>query len=622
MVAKDKKKKKKKKGKEAEVQFSWRTFFKIWRTFGRHLLPYWTWLTLAMIGLVLSILVDLAQPWPLKLIIDYIATPDRVLPSHLSWLQVFGESEARMLLTCALMIIGITIGQAVFGFIDKYLMAVVGEKLTVDVRERVFVHLQALSLGFHETSRSGDLVFRMTSDISKLKKLFVNAIQDFGAHSLKFTGLIATMLWMDWQLCLLALAVIPFLHLTTRIFSGNVHKFQTEKRERESDVASIVQENMASISLIQAYSGEKVEHARFQDKNQQSLMAEIKTALYSKLFKRIVQIIMAGGTAAVIYVAGRKVWNGALSPGDLVVFAAYLKSLYGPIDKFSETLVELSQSLVSGERLAELVDQPVVIKDAWDAVPAPAFKGNVQFEDLSFHYKKGTDVLKHLNLRIPAGETVALVGSSGAGKTTLANLILRFYDPTNGRLLIDGHDVRKLKVQGLRSQITVLLQDTYLFRKSIRDNLAYGMERTDEEVVAAAKAAQAHDFIMQLQQGYDTVVEEGGVNFSGGQKQRLNIARAILRDTPILILDEPTTGLDALAEAQVNKALMSLTAGRTTFVIAHRFSTIVNADRILLLEAGQIAAQGTHEELLTSSDSYRTLWELQFNDGKRGGEAS
>jgi ABC-type multidrug transport system fused ATPase/permease subunit len=304
------------------------------------------------------------------------------------------------------------------------------------------------------------------------------------------------------------------------------------------------------------------------------------------------------------------------------VFAAYLKSLYGPIDKFSETLVELSQSLVSGERLAELVDQPVVIKDAWDAVPAPAFKGNVQFEDLTFHYKKGTDVLKHLNLRIPAGETVALVGSSGAGKTTLANLILRFYDPTNGRLLIDGHDVRKLKVQGLRSQITVLLQDTYLFRKSIRDNLAYGMERTDEEVVAAAKAAQAHDFIMQLQQGYDTVVEEGGVNFSGGQKQRLNIARAILRDTPILILDEPTTGLDALAEAQVNKALMSLTAGRTTFVIAHRFSTIVNADRILLLEAGQIAAQGTHEELLTSSDSYRTLWELQFNDGKRGGEAS
>jgi ATP-binding cassette subfamily B protein len=620
-VAKSKDKKKKK-AKEVEADFSWRSFFRIWRIFGSHLLPYWTWLSMAIVGLLLTVIVDLAQPWPLKFIIDYVITPDRNLPDNLHWIEMFGPTDADKLLTLCLMIIAITLGQAVFGFMNKYLMTVVGEKMTVDVRERVFVHLQALSLGFHETSRSGDLVFRMTSDINKLKKLFVNAIQDFGSHTLKFTGLIITMLWMDWQLCLLALAVIPLLSLTTRSFSGNVHKFQKVKRERESDVASIVQENMASISLVQAYSAEEQERQRFQDKNMESLVAQLKTAWYSKLFKRVVQMIIALGTAAVIYVAGRKALNGVLSPGDLVVFAAYLKSLYGPIDKFSETLVDLAQSLVSGERLAELVEQPVIIKDAPDAIPAPDFRGNVVFEDVSFHYKKGTTVLTHIDLNIPAGETVALVGASGAGKTTLANLLLRFYDPTEGRVSVDGGDVRKYKVQSLRSQITVLLQDTYLFRKSVRGNLAYGMERTDEQVIAAAKAAQAHEFITKLPQGYDTIIEEGGTNFSGGQKQRLNIARAILRDSPILILDEPTTGLDALAEAQINKALMSLTTGRTTFVIAHRFSTILNADRILYLEGGQISAQGTHAELLETSPGYRILWELQFTEGQSGGQAS
>jgi ATP-binding cassette subfamily B protein len=330
-----------------------------------------------------------------------------------------------------------------------------------------------------------------------------------------------------------------------------------------------------------------------------------------------VQLTIACGTTAVIYFGARRVLGGALSPGDLLVFSAYLKELYGPIDKFSEILVDLAQAVVSGERLVELVDQPVVIKDAPHAKPAPALKGDVDFDRVAFAYKKGQKVLHNLTFQARSGQMVALVGSSGAGKSTIANLIMRFYDPSEGSIQIDGVDIRKYTLVSLRSQITVVLQDTYLFRKSIRDNIALGRPNaTDEEIIAAAKAAQAHDFIMALPQGYDTLIEERGVNFSGGQKQRLNIARAILRNAPILILDEPTTGLDALSEAQINKALMRLMEGRTTFVIAHRYSTITMADHILLIEDGKITEEGRHEELLERSATYRNMYELQAGGGR------
>jgi ATP-binding cassette subfamily B protein len=318
----------------------------------------------------------------------------------------------------------------------------------------------------------------------------------------------------------------------------------------------------------------------------------------------------------VLYWGARRVMGGELSPGDLLVFTAYLKELYGPIDKFSEILVDLAQAVVSGERLVELVEQPVVVRDEPGAVVAPRLRGDVEFRNVSFAYKKGQAVLRDLSFRARAGQTVALVGSSGAGKSTMANLLMRFYDPSSGAVLVDGTDMRAYTVHSLRNQITVVLQDNFLFRKSVRDNIAFGRnESTDEEVIAAAKAAQAHEFIMSLPQGYDTLVEERGGNFSGGQKQRLSVARAILRDAPILILDEPTTGLDALAEAQINIALNRLMHGRTTFVIAHRFSTIANADHILVIEDGQVAEEGTHEQLLECSATYRNLYELQYGGG-------
>jgi len=614
-------KKRRKKALQQDVKFDYEGYRKVFRTFAPDLLKHWRLLSVAVFGMILAVASDLAKPWPLKLIFDYVLL-ERDLPPRAAWLGRFlGTEPVQLLLPICVIIVLIAVFNAIFSYMNKYLMSVVGETMVVEVRERIFVHLQALSLGFHERSRSGDLVVRLTSDINKLKKLFIDSIQDFGSHGIRLIGIITTLVWMDWRLFVLAFSIVPLLYGVTHFFSRRVKEQQKAKRSRESDVASIVQENMSSISLIQAYQAETGEHARFQTQNRQSLQAEIRTAQLSKSFKRAVQISIATGTAAVIYYGARRVLGGALSPGDLLVFSAYLKDLYGPIDKFSEILVDLAQAVVSGERLVELVEQPVVIKDDPKAVPAPALHGDVEFRNVSFSYKKGQQVLTNLSFRARAGRMVALVGSSGAGKSTMANLLMRFYDPSSGAVLLDGTDVRKFTLASVRSQITVMLQDTHLFRKTVRENIALGKPgATDDEVIAAAKAAQIHEFILGLPQGYDTLIEERGVNFSGGQKQRLSIARAILRDSPILILDEPTTGLDALAEAQVNQALQRLMQGRTTFVIAHRFSTIANADHILVIEEGKIIEEGRHEELLERSTTYRNLYELQHGNGRSTGE--
>lgn len=615
-MAKDKlEKKAKKRGQqpaEADVQFDYRGYKRVWRTFAPDLFRHWRLLSVAIFGMILSVATELAKPWPLKLVFDYVLL-GQPLPPRVAWLGRFlGSEPVQLLLPICGLIVLVAAANAFFSYMNKYLMSVVGETVVVSVRERIFIHLQALSLNFHEKSRSGDLVVRLTSDINKLKKLLIDSIQDMGSHAIRLVGICITMMWMDWKLSVWAFAVLPLLYAATHFFSRRVKEQQKDKRSRESNVASIVTENMLSISLIQAYQAEGSERKRFQKQNLKSLDAEIRTAQLTKSFKRAVQITIALGTAGVVYLGARRVLGGEMSPGDLLVFTAYLKDLYGPIDKFSEILVDLAAAVVSGERLVELVDQPVVIKDAPDATPAPALRGEVEFRDVNFAYKKNQMVLQHLSFTARAGEMVALVGSSGAGKSTIANLIMRFYDPVVGAVLVDGRDIRGYTLASLRRQITVVLQDTHLFRKTIRENIALGKpEASEQEVVAAAQAAQAHDFIVALPQGYDTLIEERGVNFSGGQKQRLNIARAILRNTPILILDEPTTGLDALAEAQINQALLRLMHGRTTFVIAHRFSTIVNAHRILVLEEGKITEAGTHEELLERSTTYRSLYELQ-----------
>jgi ABC-type multidrug transport system fused ATPase/permease subunit len=366
------------------------------------------------------------------------------------------------------------------------------------------------------------------------------------------------------------------------------------------------------MAVVQAFAQEDAERKRFRAEARQSLDASIESARLGGAFNRTIKVLSAIGTALVVWLGASRVLEGQMSPGDLVVFAAYIVELYTPVQNMSELAVQFMESLVSGERVLEIMRTAPRIVDRPGAVAAPPFRGEVRFDNVTFGYAPGNPILDGLRLEVPAGSTVALVGGSGAGKSTILNLLLRFFDPWKGRVLIDGHDIRRFKLQSLRSQVSVVLQESVLFRRTVRENIAYGKPKaTLDEIVAAAKAAHAHEFIENLPDGYDTVLDEQGANLSGGQRQRMALARAYLRNAPILILDEPTSGLDAVTESQLTETLEELSRGKTTIIIAHRFSTIERADMVLVLERGLIVQQGTHTELLAQPGLYRELYEAQ-----------
>lgn len=384
---------------------------------------------------------------------------------------------------------------------------------------------------------------------------------------------------------------------------------------------SLISENVTAMALVQAYGRENSQQAQFESENQQSMESGITALRLSKTFKRVSDIVMAIGTFGVVYYGGRLALDGTVSPGTLVLFTAYLRNLYKPIEKFADLTLNLAKSQVAGERLMELIDSDMIMEDNPDAEPASTFNGKIEFRDVHFSYQTGIEVLKGINFIVQPGETVALVGASGAGKSTLISLLLRFYDPQNGQILIDDKHITKFTLKSVRAQITVVMQDALLFNKTVRENIAFGKDdATEEEIVYAARLAQADNFIKQMPNGYDTKIYEGGENLSGGQKKRLNIARAIIRNTPILIMDELSTALDVKAERAIHKALNELTADKTTFVIAHRFSSIANADKILVLDDGQLVGFGTHPELMDSCLSYRELYELQYDNLIKGSE--
>ncbi len=600
--------------KQAKLEnINWKILKRAYKVFKIHYKTNWKLLAVSISSLLLTTLLSLVTPWALTMILDHVILK-QPLPEKFRFLeQWFGADPLTLLAVFSIAFVVISIVDSMVSYLQKVGFLIVGVNMSAEIRERIFQHLQKLSLSFHEVFRSGDLVYRLTSDLRELPMLLIGVPVSFFGRIIIIVTHMAVMLTMEWRLALISFAVMPVLYYYNRRTGSGMHKATKEKRNTEGNVTSLISENVTGMALVQAYGREDLQHARFRKENRKSLHFGLEAMKLSKIFKRVTDILIALGTAGVVYYGGALALDAALSVGTLVLFVAYLRKLYSPLDKIAEMFLDIAKAQVSAERILELVEYDNLVVDAPNAIPAPAFRGSIEFRNVDFAYDEGAGVFQNLNMRVNPGEMIAIVGQSGAGKSTFVNLLLRFYDPQRGEILIDGQPSNLFTLESLRRQMTVVMQDARLFNKTVRANLEFGKPGvSEEEIIHAAKLAQAHDFIMAMPEGYETMIAEGGDNLSGGQKQRLNIARAIVRNTPIMVLDEPATALDARTEANIHEALESLREGKTVFIIAHKFSTIARADKILVLEKGRAAAFGTHQELLRVSPAYRELYELQL----------
>jgi ATP-binding cassette subfamily B protein len=557
--------------------------------------------------LVGSTVAALLQPWPLKLVIDSVLGGEPppaplVMPSRTALLGVLvAAMVALQVLVSALAMLGTN------------LVIRAALRMVFRLRCMLFEHLQKLSLAFHDTTRVGDSLYRVAWDTYAVQTLLNNAIVPATTATLTLVGIAIVMGLRDWRVTVAALAIaIPLVMLIRRL-DRPMTRYSLRVHERESDVSSRVQETLTAIRAVQAFAREPLERERFERQAAASLHANLHLTLLQTGSQMVVSLLMAIGTAAVTWLAARRALDGILTPGDVVLLAAYLVMLYKPLETLAYTAVAVQGAAAGARRVLALLDVQPDVTDAPDAVPLLGRPlGALAFERVTFAYGGGEPALREVSLAVRPGEVVALVGASGAGKTTLASLLVRFYDPQAGRITLDGRDLRGLTLRSLRENIAVVLQDPIVFGASIRENIAYGRpDASGEAVERAARDANAHDFITALPQGYETVVGERGVTLSGGQRQRLAIARAFVKDAPLLILDEPTSALDADNERAILDALVRLMKGRTTVIIAHRLSTVRHADRIVVLEGGAVVEQGTHAELLARRQVYARLHAIQ-----------
>jgi len=550
----------------------------------------------------------LLQPWPLKLVVDSVLGPIPA-PGPLA-----SQPPVTLL---AILCFAIVLLQLVVGALTTLstnLLVGLGLRLVFKLRCILFEHVQKLSLAFHDTTSVGDSLYRVTWDSYAPQALVNSAIIPALSASLTLAGIGAVMLTRDWALTMAAAAVAVPLFLLIRRLDRPLTAHSLELRARESDVSTRVQETLSSIRAVQAFGREAYEHARFQHQARQSLRASLRLTVLQTASQAVVGLLMAVGTAAVVWIATRRALDGRLTAGDVVLLVGYVVMLYKPLETLASIAVAVQGGMAGSRRVFAVLDATPDIADAPDAVALPRrAAGQIVLERVWFAYRGGEPVLRDVSLAIRPGQALALVGGSGAGKSTLASLLLRFYDPTAGRILLDGQDVRRLTLRSLREQVAVVLQEPVLFAASIRENIAYGRpEASREEIEAAARAAGAHEFVTALPQGYDTRIGERGTTLSGGQRQRLAIARAFVKDAPVLVLDEPTSALDAETERALVDVLERLMKHRTTMIIAHRLSTIRGADRIAVLSDGALVETGTHAELLARSATYARLYSLQF----------
>jgi len=575
--------------------------------------PYRGWLIVVFLAMLIETAMSIAAPWPLKIILDNVVGKHK-LPEYLVWLRdfSFGESTLALAGVAAIGSVLIALAGAVAGYIDNYYTESVAQFVANDLRQRLYHHLHRLSLKYYDTHQIGNLLSTITSDVATIQSFASTTLLGILVDSLTIVGMVGVMLYLNFDFALVAVGVTPFLLLFVARFKMAVKKATHEVRKHQSDIMAVVQQGLESVRSVKAFGRQEMEEDRLKDASMKTVQAALNARRVKSLLSPIVSVTVSLCVAFVLWRGAGLILRDAMTIGALTVFLSYLSKFFKPVQDLAKTTNIIAQAAVGMERIQMILDADTIIPQKTDACVPGKFRGDIVLEHVAFAYDPAAPVLRDINLTIKPGQRIGICGPTGGGKSTVLSLIPRYYDPTFGRVLIDGIDVTDYKLDLLRAQIGFVLQETVLFAGTIRDNIAYGRpEATPAEIIEAAKMANAHDFILQMSHGYESLVGERGLTLSGGQRQRIGIARAIVRNAPILILDEPTAALDTESEKLVMDALESLMKGRTVITIAHRLSTIRDADKIVVLKGGLIAEEGTHDELISRNEIYAGLYRIQ-----------
>ena len=584
--------------------------------------PYTGSLVIILVAMLVQTAMSLAAPWPLKIILDNVVGTHKA-PEWLDRLRIIplGGDKIELALVAGIMVVVIAALSALASYLENYYTESVSQYVAHDLRMRVYEHLQRLSLGYYDSHQVGAILSTITADVKTIQNFASSGTLGILVDLMTIVGMLFVMFWLEWDFALIAIAATPFLLFFVARFNRAVKKATHEVRKHQAEIVSVVQEGLESVRVVKAYGRQDREEENLSAVSHATVDSALKARKIKAVLSPVVAIVAAVCTGLVLWRGTALVLADVMTIGTLTVFLTYLSKFFKPVQDLAKMGSTIAQTAVAIERVQMILNTDTVIPERSDARDPGTLKGGIEFEHVAFAYDPRAPVLKDVHTKVAPGQFVGIVGPTGGGKSTIVSMIPRFYDPSDGRVLIDGVDLRDFTLQGLRGQIGFVLQDTVLFRGTVRDNIAYGRpSATDQEIVAAAKLANADEFIAKMPDGYHTMVGERGLTLSGGQRQRIGIARAIIRNAPILILDEPTAALDTESEKLVMEALERLMKGRTVLTIAHRLSTIRHAHKILVLKDGVVTEEGTHDELVARGGVYAELYRIQAGGAPAAGK--